>query len=132
MICEECQEREAEKDVLMDGQSMSLCSKCAAISGGIIVEKPSQAQVDDSKRMWRVREILSRSAGIPYTPKPVNLPPALRTVSLEDLRRVDKDKKSSYQLRHETRMQKEIEKASEKQSQEADRIIEESKSIEIE
>lgn len=124
MICEECEENEAEKDVLVDGRSVRLCRKCAAISGGIVVEKPSQAQVEDSKRMWRVKEILSRSAGIPYS-KPVNLPNTLRTVSLEDLRRIERDKKAAYEIRAESRA-KTFAEAEEKKNR-ADNIIEESK-----
>ena len=127
MLCEECEENEAEKPVIVEGELKRLCRKCAAVTSGVVVEKPSQIQVDESKRMWRVREILSRSAGIPYTQKPVNIPPTLRTVSLEDLRRVDKDKKSLYQQRAEGRMKREAEAAASRNG--ADKIIEESKAI---
>jgi len=127
MLCEECGEKEAEKDVLLDGNSVSMCSRCASISSGVVVDKPTQDQVDDSKRMWRVKEILARSAGIPYTEKPVNLPNTLRTVSLEDLRRVDRDKKSAYQVRAESRMKRYSEESEKKNS--ADNIIEEAKTF---
>jgi hypothetical protein len=127
MLCEECGENEAEKDAIVDGMPMKLCGKCASVSSGIVINKPSQGQVDESKRMWRVKEILSRSAGIPYAQKPVNLPSTLRTVSLEDLRRVDKDKKSAYQLRHEGRMSKEAEESASQKSNQAEKLIEDSK-----
>ena len=127
MECEECQENEAEKPVIIDGGIKRLCSKCAAVSGGVLIEKPSSNQIDESKRLWRVREMLSKSAGIPYSPKPVNLPPTLRTVSLEDLRRVNTDKKSVYQQRAENRMKREDELAAQKNG--AGKIIEESKAI---
>jgi hypothetical protein len=127
MICEECEENEAEVDVILDSQPKSICRKCASVTSGVVIQKPSQNQVDESKRMWRVKEILSRSAGIPYNMPKTTLPNTLRTVSLEDLRRVDRDKKSAYQLRAEGRMQREEEEASQKRAQEAGRIVEESK-----
>lgn len=127
MICEECEEREAEKDVIIDGVLTKLCGRCAPMSGGIMVEKPSQVQVDESKRMWRVREILSQHAGIPYKNpyERVSEKPQFREINLDDLRKVDKEKKSMYQLRAEQRMKSE----QESQKKQAQEIVNQSKDI---
>jgi len=128
MKCEECEENEAEFEVIAEGQYKGVCRICGKNPEFVPIEKPSQNQVDESKRMWRVKEILSRSAGIPYN-SPVALPNTLRTVSLEDLRRVDRDRKSAYQLRHESRMQREDEASAKSRERGAERIVEESKNI---
>jgi len=123
MLCEECEEREAERDAIVDGLPVRLCSRCASMTPGIVVEKPSQIQVDESKRMWRVKEILSRSAGIPYN-KPAEAP-KLQGNILDKLRPVNREKKSIYQTRAEER-EKAMQKAKEGQAQ---KVIEESKDI---
>jgi len=123
MICEECESNEAEKSVIIDGEVKHLCSKCALVTGGVIVEKPSQHQVDESKRMWKVKEILTRSAGLPLN-KSIEISKN-KTITLDDLRQVNKDKKSSYLLHAENRIKREA--AVERND--AEKIVDEAKDI---
>ena len=125
MLCEECEEREAERDAIIDGVPTRLCARCASMTSGIVVQKPNQLQVDESKRMWRVKEILSRSAGIPYN-KPVEKP--VQGNILDKLRPVNREKKSIYQIRAEDR-ERTMQKSKEGQAQ---KVVEESKEAPVE
>jgi len=126
MICEECEINQAEKNVILDGEIKKLCSKCSLVTSGIVIEQPSQYQIDESKRMWKVKEILSRSAGIPFNPVNKKIEVSKdKAITMDDLRPANKEKKSSYLVRAEDRMKKEA--AIERND--AEEIIEESKTI---
>jgi len=125
MLCEECEEREAERDAIVDGVPTRLCARCASMTSGIVVQKPNQLQIDESKRMWRVKEILSRSAGIPYN-KPAEKP--AQGNIFDKLRPVNREKKSIYQIRAEDR-EKAMQKAKDNQAQ---NVVEQSKDAPVE
>jgi len=113
VMCEECERREADTDVIADGESKKLCSQCAQMTGAIVVEKPSQQKIDMSHYSRpKVRQVLSRMAGINsnnYTPesqKPVpvrnpyanlRIPASRKNVSLDDLREVKKSQEAENQ-----------------------------------
>lgn len=109
VTCEICGRREAEADALVDGEYKQICRQCAAIEDAVIVEKPSQQQISMTDRRPKVRQVLSRMAGLNrdnYSPesKPstrvrnpyagLRIPAARKNVSLDDLREVKKDKEA--------------------------------------
>ena len=105
VMCEECERKEAETDALVDGEYKRLCSRCAMVSGAVVVEKPSQLQISRSLYTRpKVRQVLSRMAGINkdnYSPGEqrtvannpyahLRIPASRKQVSLDDLREVKK------------------------------------------
>ena len=64
--CESCFEKQAELECVVDGQYKDLCRNCSLLEGAVVVEKPSNAGVQESWKWNRptVKEILNRMAGI--------------------------------------------------------------------
>ena len=93
--CELCENAIAENDVIFDGKAMKICNKCARTNDVLLLHTPSSEQVKESKRLFTVKEVLYRAAGIKGTMDKTtfitsrNSPsqtaaPILRTVSQEN------------------------------------------------
>jgi len=92
--CELCENAIAENDAVVDGKCMKICNKCAMTNDVLILHTPSSEQVKESKRLFTVKEVLYRAAGIRGTfdkttfvtskNAPVQNAPVLRTVSQEN------------------------------------------------
>ena len=94
-VCELCETGPAEHDAVVDNKPMKICRKCAMTNDALILHTPSSDQIKESKRLFTVKEVLHRAAGIKGTldktkfvtsrnaPMQQNIP-VLRTVSQEN------------------------------------------------
>jgi hypothetical protein len=80
--CELCGEEERLKDAVADGQLLRLCQRCIIANSAILIEPPSKQQIAES--------MLPRRK--PSEPK---IFPAKKEVTLEDLRRIQKEKQAA-------------------------------------
>ena len=62
--CELCENAIAEHDAVVDGKPMKICHKCALTNDALILQKPTSEQIKESQRLFTVKEVLHRAAGI--------------------------------------------------------------------
>jgi ribosome-binding protein aMBF1 (putative translation factor) len=66
--CEFCG-KNAEYDVLVDGNYVKLCKECVDKKRMVVVEKPTNIQVDESYKRPSVKQILMRLSGVKQVQK---------------------------------------------------------------
>jgi len=57
----------AENDAIVDGKYMKICDKCVITNDALVLQKPTSEQVKESQRLFTVKEVLHRAAGIKGT-----------------------------------------------------------------
>ena len=99
MLCDVCEEREAEIDAVLEGDFKRLCKQCAVFEGATVISKPTNVNIEASFKRANSRDVLMRMGGL-------NRPRlAKKEVHLDDLRRIQNElvaeqKKFSEDMKH--------------------------------
>jgi len=70
----------AELDVISDGDYLKVCRKCVDLDRMVVVQKPSNVQIDQSYKRRSVKEILTGMSGVSRTPGNTIQTPSLSTL----------------------------------------------------